>query len=78
MNTPAEHPPNTDEAPYEGYDRCNACGCTTLDVTIIDQIDRHVCEVSIKCRMCWFEDYWYYGHLESVQEIGRLNCSTYD
>lgn len=76
--TPAPYPENAPVSPqYEGYDKCNACGCNQLDVEVTSQVDHITCEASIKCRLCWFEDYWAYGYLESVQEIGRLNCSTY-
>lgn len=63
--------------PYEAYSHCNACGSDQLDTKEVDRIDYTICGVRIKCRLCWFEDYWAYGYLESVHEIGRLNCKTY-
>lgn len=63
--------------PYEAYTHCNACGSDQVDVEPIDTMEHILMAAKIKCRLCWFEDYWETGHLESVSEIGRLNCKTY-
>ena len=53
---------------YDDYVTCNKCGAPN-EFTVIDTIDRTICEVETVCKKCKHKDYWAYGKFDSSQFI---------